>query len=39
MVELSAKGGTLDAMAILEEKFGKDLTTRNWNTLGKLCAT
>ena len=38
VVELSAKGGTLDAMAILEEEFGKGLTTRNWNTLAKLCA-
>ena len=37
VVELSAKGGTVDAMAILEEQFGKDITTRNWNTLAKLC--
>jgi uncharacterized protein (DUF1697 family) len=28
--------GTLDAMAILEKEFGKNITTRNWNTVLKL---
>ena len=27
---------TLDAMAFLEEHFGKDITTRNWNTVLKI---
>ncbi|MGE5626009.1 MAG: DUF1697 domain-containing protein [Bacillota bacterium] len=38
VLELSPKGGTLDAMAVLEEQFGKALTTRNWNTVTKLLA-
>lgn len=31
-----SKGGTVDAMAILEKSFGKAITTRNWNTVLKL---
>jgi uncharacterized protein (DUF1697 family) len=31
-----AKGGTIDAMAILEKEFGKEITTRNWNTVEKI---
>jgi uncharacterized protein (DUF1697 family) len=30
------KGGTIDAMAILEKEFGKQITTRNWNTVEKI---
>jgi len=30
------KTGTLDAMAFLEKEFGKDLTTRNYNTVMKI---
>jgi uncharacterized protein (DUF1697 family) len=29
---------TTDAMSMLEKSFGKDITTRNWNTLLKLVA-
>lgn len=31
-----AKGGTIDAMEILEEEFGEQITTRNWNTMMKI---
>jgi uncharacterized protein (DUF1697 family) len=31
-----AKGGTIDAMAILEKEFGTHITTRNWNTVEKI---
>lgn len=30
---------TVDAMSIIEKEFGKDVTTRNWNTILKLCKT
>lgn len=30
--------GTVDAMAIVEKEFGKNVTTRNWNTLVKIAA-
>lgn len=33
-----AKGGTVDAMAILEKEFGTQITTRNWNTVEKIHA-
>ncbi|HEV2109891.1 MAG TPA: DUF1697 domain-containing protein [Gammaproteobacteria bacterium] len=36
VVVLSPKGGTTEAMGILEKAFGKNLTTRNWNTVKKL---
>lgn len=29
---------TVDAMAFLEQQYGKDITTRNWNTIEKLAA-
>jgi uncharacterized protein (DUF1697 family) len=38
VVVLSAKGGTIEAMALLEKEFGKHLTTRNWNTVQKMLA-
>lgn len=28
--------GTVDAMGILEKEFGKNITTRNWNTVMKI---
>lgn len=28
--------GTVDAMGILEKEFGKNITTRNWNTVQKI---
>jgi len=30
------KAGTVDAMNILEKEFGKNITTRNYNTLEKI---
>jgi uncharacterized protein (DUF1697 family) len=35
-VELSETRGTLDLMKKLEEAFGKNITTRNWNTVLKV---
>lgn len=35
-VVLSEEKGTLDLMDLLEEEFGKKITTRNWNTLMKI---
>lgn len=31
-----SKKGTVDAMAIIEKEFGKQVTTRDWNTLVKM---
>lgn len=36
VVDLAAGGGAIDAMALLEKEFGKNVTTRNWNTIKKL---
>lgn len=33
---LSKKGGSTKAMDILGKTYGKDITTRNWNTVKKL---
>lgn len=30
--------GTIDAMAIVAKTYGKDITTRNWNTVQKIAA-
>jgi len=30
------KLGTLDLMGVIEQQFGKQVTTRNWNTIGKV---
>jgi uncharacterized protein (DUF1697 family) len=30
---------TTDAMKIIEQEFGKDVTTRNWNTIRKIAMT
>jgi len=38
VVDLSTGGSTLDAMGFIEKEFGKNGTTRNWNTLQKLIA-
>jgi len=35
-VVLSLGRGTVEAMGILEKEFGKNITTRNWNTVGKI---
>ena len=36
VLTLSEKRGTVDAMSILEKEFGKQITTRNWNTVVKI---
>jgi uncharacterized protein (DUF1697 family) len=36
LVVLSAIKGTLDLMGFIEKEFGKNVTTRNWNTVVKL---
>lgn len=33
-----SKTGTIDAMTIIEKAWGKDVTTRNWNTVTKIAA-
>jgi uncharacterized protein (DUF1697 family) len=33
-----SKAGTLDLMSFLEKEYGKDITTRNWNTVMKIAA-
>lgn len=38
VLQLSAKGNTPEAMAVLEKEFGKSVTTRNWNTVQKMLA-
>jgi uncharacterized protein (DUF1697 family) len=38
VLELSEGTGTADYMNILEEEFGKGITTRNWNTVVKIAA-
>lgn len=36
VVDLNLGRGTVEAMGILEKEFGKNITTRNWNTVGKI---
>lgn len=38
VLQLSEKYNTTDAMKVLEKEFGKDITTRNWNTVVKIAA-
>ena len=35
-ISLSKEMGTTEAMKILEKMYGKNITTRNWNTIQKL---
>lgn len=35
-LDRSQGSGTLDVMAVLEDLFGADITTRNWNTVLKI---
>jgi len=35
-IELSQNSGTVELMKILENEFGKKITTRNWNTITKI---
>jgi len=36
VVDLNLGRGTVEAMGILEKEFGKNITTRNWNTVEKI---
>lgn len=36
VVDLNLGRGTVEAMSILEKEFGKNITTRNWNTVAKI---
>lgn len=36
VLTLTPNRGTIEAMAILEKEFGKNITTRNWNTVIKV---
>ena len=36
VVRLGENFGTLGSMDFIEEHFGKDITTRNWNTVEKI---
>jgi uncharacterized protein (DUF1697 family) len=36
VVDLNLGRGTVEAMGILDKEFGKNITTRNWNTIGKI---
>jgi uncharacterized protein (DUF1697 family) len=36
IIQLSPKFGTTDMMSFMEKQFGKDVTTRNWNTVLKI---
>lgn len=36
VVQVDARGGTLDLMNVLDRHFGDRITTRNWNTVRKI---
>jgi len=36
VLRLNGEARTVDAMNVLEKEYGKDVTTRNWNTVMKL---
>jgi Uncharacterized protein conserved in bacteria len=36
IVDLNLGRGTVEAMGILDKEFGKNITTRNWNTIAKI---
>ncbi len=36
VLTVTEKHGTTDAMNIIEKEFGKNVTTRNWNTIEKI---
>jgi uncharacterized protein (DUF1697 family) len=38
VLTLTERARTIDAMNVLEKEFGKNITTRNWNTVLKLLA-
>lgn len=39
VLTVSKERGTVDAMKILEKEFGRNITTRNWNTIRKILTT
>jgi len=36
VVDASKGSGTLESMAFIEKEFGKNVTTRNWNTINRM---
>lgn len=38
VLTLTAKARSVDSMKVLEQKFGKNVTTRNWNTVVKIAS-
>ncbi len=38
VLTVTADRGSVDSMAIIEKEFGKNVTTRNWNTVQKMIA-
>jgi len=36
VLTLSPMSHTVDLMSVMEQMFGKNITTRNWNTVVKL---
>jgi len=36
LVDASKGSGTLESMAFIEKEFGKNVTTRNWNTINRM---
>ncbi len=36
VLTLNPQSGSIKAMSILEKEFGKNITTRNWNTITKI---
>ena len=36
VLDLAQGSGTVDAMRVIEQEYGKTVTTRNWNTILKL---
>lgn len=39
VLTLSERGRTIDAMGVIEKAFGRDVTTRNWNTVVKIAGS
>lgn len=39
VLTLSSSTRTVDLMGVLEKEFGKDITTRNWNTVTKIATS
>jgi uncharacterized protein (DUF1697 family) len=39
VLTLAGGGQTVDAMNVIEKEYGKQVTTRNWNTINKIIAS